>query len=75
MQASDAEHGLVDLAFRKPTPASGRSSQGAPVLIALVLAASRIAESSIGSVVSTRPVSGRRPPRGQADGPGGKRLG
>ena len=49
------------LASRKAGPASSRSRTGDPVLTALVLAASRAVESSIGSVIRTSPVSGRHP--------------
>jgi hypothetical protein len=48
-------------ASRKPGLASSRSGTGDPALTALALAARHAVESSIGSVISTRSVSGRRP--------------
>jgi hypothetical protein len=67
-QASRSDRKLTsgkDPASRKPGPASSRSSTVDPVLTALVLAASRAVESSIGSAISTPPVRGRRPRTGR----------
>jgi hypothetical protein len=46
---------------RKPAPASSRPSTGGPVLTAVVLAARRAVESSIGFVIRTPPFRNRRP--------------
>src|SRR5580704_12396269 len=67
-QASSSDRKLISgkaAAFRKPGPASSRSSTGDPVLTALALAISRAVEFSIGSVISTPPDRGRRPRTGR----------
>jgi len=46
---------------QEPGPAGSRSSTGDLVLTAVVLAARRAVESSIGSVIRTPPAMGRRP--------------